>query len=292
VQSAAPQLPQGVDVMSPPLFAMATQAAALHGGLAAAATLRDSKLLNFRTDFSARESYEQQDAATGQKPNVGSVCVSIVQHSPTTRTVSTYFKEVARNIASATAYCYYLLLLFAATTCCYYLLLLLTATTYLLPRPSLTSTAITSLAQVLDEEDVKGFARKVVTYSKGVKKTEEKLALRTDVHFAYARNKGDARFHHTFNQDIISLYKTGKVRHAFAAWYDGKVLPGCKNYTSEEGEKWTDFPVLLPELEEARGFTDGVYASQGRTGAPRLPRLMEWPRLPARFVHHPTESPF
>ena len=200
--------------------------------------------------------------------------------------MSTYFKEVARNIASATAYCYYLLLLFAATTCCYYLLLLLTATTYLLPEPSLTSTAITSLAQVLDEEDVKGFARKVVTYSKGVKKTEEKLALRTDVHFAYARNKGDARFHHTFHQDIISLYKTGKVRHAFAAWYDGKVLSGCKNYTSEEGEKWTDFPVLLPELEEARGFTDGVYASQGRTGAPRLPRLMEWPRLPARFVHH------
>ena len=46
-------------------------------------TIKDRTKLNFRTDFSARESYEQQDAATGQKPNVGSVCVSIVQHSPT-----------------------------------------------------------------------------------------------------------------------------------------------------------------------------------------------------------------
>ena len=51
-------------------------------------TDKDGKLLNFRTDFSARESYEQQDAATGQKPNVGSVCVSIVQHSPTRRSVT------------------------------------------------------------------------------------------------------------------------------------------------------------------------------------------------------------
>ena len=41
-------------------------------------TDKAGKLLNFRTDFSARESYEQQDAATGQKPNVGSVCVSIL----------------------------------------------------------------------------------------------------------------------------------------------------------------------------------------------------------------------
>ena len=43
--------------------------------------LPQHSLTNFRTDFSARESYgfnEQQDAATGQKPNVGSVCVSIV----------------------------------------------------------------------------------------------------------------------------------------------------------------------------------------------------------------------
>ena len=40
-----------------------------------AGTPKMRKLLNFRTDFSARESYEQQDAATGQKPNVGSVCV-------------------------------------------------------------------------------------------------------------------------------------------------------------------------------------------------------------------------
>ena len=51
-------------------------------------TPRIGKQITFRTDFSARESYEQQDSATGQKPNVGSVCVSIVQHSPTTRTVS------------------------------------------------------------------------------------------------------------------------------------------------------------------------------------------------------------
>tara|TARA_B110001452_G_C15113158_1_gene388021 strand:+ start:380 stop:577 length:198 start_codon:yes stop_codon:yes gene_type:complete len=53
-------------------------------------TPRDRKALNVRTDSSARESYEQQDAATGQKPNVGSVFISIVQHSPGTRTVSTY----------------------------------------------------------------------------------------------------------------------------------------------------------------------------------------------------------
>jgi hypothetical protein len=58
-------------------------------------------MLNFRTDFSARESYEQQDAATGQKPNVGSVCISIVQHSPTTRTVTTYVKEVCEPLKRA-----------------------------------------------------------------------------------------------------------------------------------------------------------------------------------------------
>jgi hypothetical protein len=169
-------------------------------------TDQDGKMLNCRTDFSARESYEQQDAATGQKPNVGSVCVSIVQHSPRKLWVSTYVKEV------------------------------------------------------VDEDDAKGFARKIVTYAKGEIQTEEKVVLRTDVHFGYARNKGDARFHHTFHQDIISLYKTGKVRHAFASWHDGKVLPGCKNYAAEAGEKWTeaDFPALLPELKEARGFTDGA----------------------------------
>ena len=79
-----------------------------------AGTAEAGKKLNFRTDFSARESYEQQDAATGQKPNVGSVCISIVQHSPERRTVSTYLKEV------------------------------------------------------VSEDDAKGFARKVVTYSKAV----------------------------------------------------------------------------------------------------------------------------
>ena len=47
---------------------------------------------------------------------------------------------------------------------------------------------------------------------------------------ATARNKGDARFHHAFHEDIISMYKTGKVKHAFAAWHEGKVLPGCSNY--------------------------------------------------------------
>ena len=35
-----------------------------------------------------------QDASTGQRPNVGAVCVSIVLHSPTKRTVKTYVKEV------------------------------------------------------------------------------------------------------------------------------------------------------------------------------------------------------
>ena len=114
-------------------------------------TEREGKMMNFRTDFSSRESYEQQDAATAQRPNVGSVCVSIVQHSPSKRTVTTYTKEV------------------------------------------------------IDEDDAKGFARKVVTYSKREKTTEEKTVLRTDVHFGYARNKGNARFHHTFHQDIISL---------------------------------------------------------------------------------------
>ena len=63
-----------------------------------AGTDKDGTKVNFRTDFSARESYEQQDAATGQKPNVGSVCVSIVQHSPTKRMVSTYVKEVRKSM--------------------------------------------------------------------------------------------------------------------------------------------------------------------------------------------------
>ena len=180
----------------------------------AAGTPKARTLINFRTDFSARESYEQQDASTGQKPNVGSVCVSIVQHSASTRSVTTYTKEV------------------------------------------------------LSEEDAKGFARKVITYDKGVRATEDKVVLQTDVHFGYARNKGDARFHHTFHQDIISMYKTGKVRHAFAAWHDGKVLPGCKNYDDEEGDKWTEaaFPAQLPDLNMARGFTDGVRC----TSDPRL----------------------
>ena len=167
-------------------------------------TDKDRTMLNFRTDFSARESYEQQDAATGQKPNVGSCCISIVQHSPTKRTVTTYVKEV------------------------------------------------------VSEDDAKGFARKVVTYHKGVHETEDKIVLRTDVHFGYARNKGDARFHHPFHQDIISLYKTGKVLHAFAAWHEGKVLPGCKNYAQETGEKWSSFAPLLPQLTMARGFSDGA----------------------------------
>ena len=164
------------------------------------------KALNVRTDFSARESYEQQDAATGQKPNVGSVCVSIVQHSPKMRNVSTYIKDV------------------------------------------------------INEDDAKGFARKVVTYAKGVRAEEEKVTLRTDVHFGYARNKGDARFHHTFHQDILLMYKTGKVKHAFAAWHDAKVLPGCQNYEEEEGEKWdeADFPPLVPDLADAFIFTDGA----------------------------------
>ena len=37
-------------------------------------------------------------------------------------------------------------------------------------------------------------------------------------------------------------------------------MPGCKNYDSEEGDKWTeeDFPALLPHLQKARGFTDGA----------------------------------
>ena len=64
------------------------------------------------------------------------------------------------------------------------------------------------------EDDAKGFARKVLTYKQGKQETEEKVVLRTDVHFGYARNKGDARFHHTFHQDIISLYKKGKVHAA------------------------------------------------------------------------------
>ena len=118
---------------------------------------RAGSIANIRTDFSARESYEQQDAATGQRPNVGAVCVSIVQHSPTERRVKTYTKEV------------------------------------------------------VSEDDAAGFARKVVAYAKGTNKEELKVTLRTDVHFGYARNKGNARFHHTFHQDIISLYKTGKV---------------------------------------------------------------------------------
>ena len=48
--------------------------------------------------------------------------------------------------------------------------------------------------------------------------------------------------------------------HAFAAWHDGKVLPGCKNYANETGEKWTEssFQPLLPNMEEASGFTDGA----------------------------------
>ena len=121
-------------------------------------------------------------------------------------------------------------------------------------------TVSTYVKEVISEEDAKGFARKVVTYAKGQTTTEEKLALRTDVHFGYARNKGDARFHHTFHQDIISLYKKGKVQHAFAAWHDGKVLPGCKNYSDEPGDKWSEdnFPAELPDLEEARGFSDGA----------------------------------
>ena len=188
------------------------------------------KSCNFRTDFSAREAYEMQDASTGQRPNVGAVCVSIVLHSPTKRTVKTYVKEV------------------------------------------------------VSEEDANGYARWVVEVSKGEVTEEEKVALTTDVYFGYARNKGDGRFHHTFHQDILRLLKTGKartstqsahpaaplpsltaccaqqVKHAFAAWHDGKVLPGCKNYAKEPGEKWAeaDFPPLLPLLVEAQGFTDGA----------------------------------
>lgn len=113
---------------------------------------------------------------------------------------------------------------------------------------------------MISEDDAKGFARKIVTYANGVKAEEEKVTLCTDVHFGYARNKGDARFHHAFHEDIISMYKTGKVKHAFAAWHEGKVLPGCSNYANEEGDKWAeaDFPPLLPDLEDVFIFTDGA----------------------------------
>ena len=40
------------------------------------------------------ELWKKCPVQTGQKPNVGSVCVSIVQHSPVTRKVSTFVKEV------------------------------------------------------------------------------------------------------------------------------------------------------------------------------------------------------
>ena len=49
-----------------------------------------------------------------------------------------------------------------------------------------------------------------------------------------------------------------QVKHAFAAWHDGKVLPGCKNYAKEPGEKWATFKAPLPELEHAFGFMDGA----------------------------------
>jgi hypothetical protein len=145
---------------------------------------------------------------------------------------------------------------------------------------------------VVSEDDAKGFARKIVTYLKGVNQTEEKLTLRTDAHFAYARNKGDARFHHTFHQDIFALYKTGKVRHAFAAWHDGKVLPGCKNYANEDGDKWTEaeFPPLLPELEEARGFTDGVRQPQSNRSPTAINGVAPSPcqrRAPATIESEP-----
>ena len=45
----------------------------------------------------------------------------------------------------------------------------------------------------------------MVTYAKGEKTTEDKVVLTTDVHFGYARNKGNARFHHSFHQDIIFM---------------------------------------------------------------------------------------
>ena len=68
-------------------------------------------------------------------------------------------------------------------------------------------------------------------------------------------------------------YKTGKVRHAYAAWHDGKVLPGCKNYANEEGDKWSeaDFKPLLPRLEDAFGFTDGARLVKGHFSVP-----VEW----------------
>ena len=36
------------------------------------------------------------------------------------------------------------------------------------------------------------------------------------------------------------------------------MLPGCKNYEHEAGEKWIELLALLPDLEVARGFTDGA----------------------------------
>jgi hypothetical protein len=36
------------------------------------------------------------------------------------------------------------------------------------------------------------------------------------------------------------------------------VLPGCKNYAKEPGEKWATFEARLPELEHAFGFMDGA----------------------------------
>ena len=36
------------------------------------------------------------------------------------------------------------------------------------------------------------------------------------------------------------------------------MLPGCKNYAKEPGEKWATFEARLPELEHAFGFMDGA----------------------------------
>ena len=43
---------------------------------------------------------------------------------------------------------------------------------------------------MISEDDAKGFARKIVTYANGVKAEEEKVTLRTDVHFGYRAQQG------------------------------------------------------------------------------------------------------
>lgn len=53
------------------------------------------------------------------------------------------------------------------------------------------------------------------------KTTTKKNCFKTDYWRSYSTGRGDSTWHHTFMRDIVSFYKTGRLKYATYGWLDG-----------------------------------------------------------------------